>query len=306
MKPTLAITRFQNLTLARVERSLMTRSLQMFGRFEPIRTLSTLPGHLTRVEPLDLSSSLFPTLDTDSAVRNLRTDGIFRGLNLPPNTLAEVRDWADSTPCYGDQDPKLGFFHPDRNKAEEIAGRKFTVGSYFNTGSCPAVRALAGDAKLLEIARRYIGPNAKLIRTQMWWSWATDVGHAARHEFAQLFHFDLDDYKFMKVFFYLTDVNVDAGPHVFVRRSHKRKPLRHRFPMRRLSDAEVIAHYGAENVLTLEGSAGSAFIEDTFGIHKGLPPRTQNRLLLQLEFAQRYYGHGNDERDPSTFEVVVR
>ncbi len=299
------MTRYDGLTLARVERSLRTRTLQIFGRFYPIRTLATLPGHLSRPEPLDLSRSVFESLDVRAAAAALRRDGICRGLRLPDDILSALRAWADATPCYGDQDIKLGFHYRDRLKAEEVAGRKFTVGGYFNTGQCEAVRALAEDPKLLEIARNYIGPAAKLMRTQMWWSWATDVSHAARNEWAQLFHFDLDDYKFLKVFFYLTDVDADAGAHVFVRGSHVRKPLRHRFPMRRLSDAEVVEHYGADNVLTLEGPAGSGFIEDTFGIHKGSPPRSRDRLILQLEYAQRYYGHGNDERDPSTLELIV-
>ena len=60
----------------------------------------------------------------------------------------------------------------------------------------------------------------------------------ASSEAAQLFHFDMDRIRFLKVFIYLTDVGTENGPHVYVRGSHRSKPPAF-FRDRRFSDAEV-------------------------------------------------------------------
>lgn len=120
-----------------------------------------------------------------------------------------------------------------------------------------------------------------------------------------MFHFDMDDYKFLKFFFYLTDVDAEAGPHVYVRGTHRGKRLGHLFPMRRLANDEVKRSYGSERILSLEDKAGGAFIEDTFGLHKGQPPTHKDRLVLQLGFACRYYGFGNDIVDPTKLTMIA-
>jgi hypothetical protein len=251
-------------------------------------------------------SSLFPGLDIDDVVRSLDRDGLCLGLRLPAETLAELRDWADQNPCYGNRNPKWGFLVRDRARAEERAGRRFTLARYHNASvECPAAKRLANDPVLHEIARRYVGRRAKLIGTQMWWSFVHDATEAERNEFAQLYHFDLDDFRFMKFFFYLTDVDATAGPHVFVRGTHREKRLRHMYPMRRLEDDDVVRAYGAERVVTIEGRAGDGFAEDTFGLHKGAPPSKTPRLLFQLEFAVNSYGFSEDVVPRDQLAMIV-
>jgi hypothetical protein len=38
-------------------------------------------------------------------------------------------------------------------------------------------------------------------------------------------------------------------------------------------------------MLQIQGRSGDAFLEDTFGLHKGQPPLTQRRLLFQVEYS---------------------
>ena len=37
--------------------------------------------------------------------------------------------------------------------------------------------------------------------------------------------------------------------------------------------------------MRITGRTGDAFLEDTFGLHKGRPPTTKSRLLLQVEYS---------------------
>ncbi|MGC4079554.1 MAG: hypothetical protein QM702_21435 [Rubrivivax sp.] len=285
------LARFQGITVDRVARSLRFRTMNVLARFEPVRTISAMGHH----EPRVVRSETFPDLDIDAHVRTMKKDGISPGLELPRGTFDEIRAWADATTVYGNICQTWGFDPTSsRADAEAKAGKRFTVGHYFNTHECSAIDRLTRDPVLEEIARRYVGPRAKYLSTHMWWSYANDVGDSDRNAYAQQYHFDLDDYRFMKFFFYLTDVDEESGPHTYMRGTHHAKKLKDLFPMRRFTDDEVHAQWGRDRGTKVYGSAGSGFIVDTFGIRKGTPPRKRNRLVLEFEWGHHYYGFGND------------
>jgi hypothetical protein len=284
------LAKFQGLTMDRVARSLRFRTMNVLARFEPVRTISALGRH----EPRDIRSDLFPDLPLDQRVADLERDGIALGMELRKDVFDEIRAWADSTPVYGNICPQWGYYAKDRAEAEKKAGKKFTVGHYFNTHECPVVERLTRDPALEEIAKRYVGPRAKYLSTHMWWSYANDVAESDRNAYAQQYHFDLDDYRFMKFFFYLTDVDDESGPHTYMRGTHHAKKLKDLFPMRRFTDEEIHRQWGKERETKVYGKAGSGFIVDTFGIHKGTPPKKRDRLVIEFEWGQHYYGFGND------------
>ena len=110
---------------------------------------------------------------------------------------------------------------------------------------------------------------------------------------AQVFHYDLDDYRFIKFFFYLTDVDLSSGPHLLLKGSHKNKKLSHQLLGVRCAskpDQEIVETYGAENLVTVTGPAGLGFAEDATCFHKGTLPTHKERLLLQIEYAINNYG----------------
>lgn len=126
----------------------------------------------------------------------------------------------------------------------------------------------------------------------MWWSTPHTDGDGeanARSQAAQLYHYDMDRLAFLKVFFYLTDVTPDTGPHCMIRGSHRSKPG----PLwkdSRQADATVHAHYGPEDRMELTGPKGSILIVDTRAFHKGKPLVSGERLVFQLEFASDLFG----------------
>jgi hypothetical protein len=86
----------------------------------------------------------------------------------------------------------------------------------------------------------------------------------------QGFHYDLDDYRCVAFFFHLTPVDEFSGPHVYVKGSHKRKPIRMLLaPSRQCSDQDMVMRYGAENVVTLCGPPGFGFASDPVWLSQG-------------------------------------
>jgi hypothetical protein len=121
----------------------------------------------------------------------------------------------------------------------------------------------------------------------MWWS--APFHGAAKSEAAQMYHFDLDRIKFLKFFFYITDVDSETGPHCYVRKSHKRLPPS-LLKEGRLTDDEVEIGFGKENMMELGGKRGTIMAVDTRGLHKGKDLVMGKRLLFQIEFANSMFG----------------
>ena len=128
-----------------------------------------------------------------------------------------------------------------------------------------------------------------------WWSFA---GRKAPKE-AQMYHFDRACYRFLKLFVFLTDVTMGSGPHCYVEGSGRHAEWQKRLDefrrtdpqkadhiwsklqVHRKEDAEVEACFGLENIRHLCGRAGEAFLVNTAGFHKGILPKSSDRLVFQ-------------------------
>jgi hypothetical protein len=153
------------------------------------------------------------------------------------------------------------------------------------------VQSLLADPVLLSIARLHFGSAPLVDSVAMWWSLAK--GAAPSSDLAQLYHFDFDRPKWLKLFFYLTDVDDAAGPHTFVRGSHRREERRAHLLRRgyvRIPDDEIEAIYSKSAVVPITGQRGTVFFEDTSGFHKGKAPITGNRLLFEIQFCLSRFG----------------
>lgn len=159
------------------------------------------------------------------------------------------------------------------------------------------IQSLIADNTFFAIAQEYFGCIPVFDFCTMWWSsdflsknYLDDENKAFFHmsQVAQLYHFDMDRTKFLKVFIYLTDVNDDNGPHVYVKSSNTHKPydlLRDG----RISDEEIEFYY-KNDIIEMKGKKGTVFIEDTSGFHKGKHLISGERLVLQFEFSTDLFG----------------
>ncbi|MFM9879542.1 MAG: hypothetical protein ACKVOO_03920 [Burkholderiaceae bacterium] len=154
----------------------------------------------------------------------------------------------------------------------------------------PELVGLANHPQVLALVARYMGATPTIVSMQAWWS----IGHAdAALHLAQddMFHRDVDDLRFLKMFMYLTDVGMDNGVHSFVMQSHQSMQLVRRGP---ISEMQIHQHFAPAAVASYTGEAGTLFIEDTWGIHRQSPATAG----LRLAFAVIYNLSGLDPNSP--------
>jgi AcrR family transcriptional regulator len=267
------------------------------------RTMPFRKAHWLTAKPVHPSEgaapSMFGDLQAEVIASELRRTGIFTGLTLPASIQAEIAHFGHETPCFGNFDRKLEFLADEHADAEQRFGRTILSGHHFERVlQCDAALAVQQDPLLLNVAKHYLGGEAKLITTRTWWSFPTKSASEADLSRASFkFHFDLDDWRMLKFFFYLSDVDADAGPHVYVRGSHNRRRMKHQLTLLVGHQAdEVMDFYGEDSAITLIGKAGSGFVEDPFGFHMGTLAKHSPRLMMEVGFGvskpskRRYHG----------------
>lgn len=255
-----------------------------------------------------LSDTAFPSLDRHAFVSDLRANGLAFGLELPAGVVNEIRDYADRADTYADRNPGLGFKPSEHAEASQKLGKPILLGQYFNTRKdCPAIARLANDPLLLWVAASYLKSLPTFVGTNLWWTFPVKASDEDRNKHAHLFHRDVDDFRFFKYFFYLTDVPEGEGAHVCVVASNSNPPITRRgdrWNIRRYSDEEVQGYYPKEQIKEICGKAGIGFAEDTLCIHKGSTPKSQPRLLLQIQFALFDYGVMDDEKPSGSLKRI--
>jgi len=276
--------------------------MRKIGRFESVKALVDFCRRHVRGMPPSLltpdhQQTLFKELDIDRSLDELERDGLCLGVNLPPDVVHDIVQFAHQTRCYGNGKPDWGFFPHEKQEAVKRFNLKFSTADYFNTSESEVIRRVLNDPALLAIASRYLGGPPVHQGTRLRWSYGVELSELEKYKYSRMFHYDLDDYKAIKFFFYLTDVDMNTGPHVCVRGSHKTKRFSHRVLRGRCSDEAVSTYYGTDKVAVICGPAGTGFAEDTFCMHKGLATIQEDRLILILEYAWRDYGMQHDEVD---------
>jgi Phytanoyl-CoA dioxygenase (PhyH) len=289
--------------------------MRLIARFPAARALAVqlrragasraIDSYMQGLQP---ESELFPDVDRSAIAATLEQDGVALGLKIPRSAVNAFLDFAANNPVWANRDRDLGF-RPDRLSAAQAAlGRNILIGQYFNVHrDCPIASNLADDPVLRWIAARYLGTIPRLIGVNLWWSYPAVSTAAEREDAAQMFHYDLDDFRFIKFFFYLTDVDDQSGPHVVIKGTHRRKVFTStldRLKVRRYTDQEIAAMYPEDQILPIVGPAGTGFAEDTLAIHKGLAP-AYPRLTYQVQFALHDFGNQNDEVDAGQLKWIA-
>jgi len=221
--------------------------------------------------------------DAADTAQRLDHDGyaMLPGL-LTSDQVQEMRDYFASRLAFDGYRPHLGKF---KAPADAPSGTHVANFDHSDVLNAPHALAIANNPTVLSAVGKALGAKPTISYMTAWWSIAH--GEAARH--AELFHRDVDDLRFIKLFIYLTDVDDGSGPHVFVKGTHKVNKLTE---IRRLSEEEVTTEFGSQNVMKFTGPAGTAFLENTYGVHRGVPPTKTTRLLFQVLYSLAEYVGG--------------
>lgn len=261
------------------------------ARIQVFRSLGIYISKYDRHQVAHSGNSIFPKVDVDLAVERLTKDGLFVGINLPDDKVLKILKFAQLANYFGNANTQFSFFLHEKDKAELKYQQKFVTAHHLNPSlSCPAVREIAEDPKIREIAARYLETNPILIETRIWWTFVVRESVDESLSLPHNFHYDIEDYRFIKFMFYLKNIDRSSGPHVCVKGSHKKKKLRDQFSLfRKTTEREIFNYYGSEKVKTICGPAGLGFVEDFYCFHRGTLPISQNRLILEVKFAMNAY-----------------
>jgi ectoine hydroxylase-related dioxygenase (phytanoyl-CoA dioxygenase family) len=153
------------------------------------------------------------------------------------------------------------------------------------------IQEILTDLSILSVAQQYLGCLPRADGTSMWWN--TDFSKEPNAEAATMWHFDMDRVKWLKFFFYLTDVTTETGPHCFIKGSHLTNGIPEDLLRRgyaRITDEEAERYYAREKFIEFIAERGTVIAEDTRGLHKGKPVLNGNRLLFQIQFSDHLFG----------------
>jgi hypothetical protein len=264
------------------------------GRFKTVRATYGGVRHLAESFSRSASdnrgdqSTLFPKADVPRIAQAIRDEAVFVGLNLPANVVAEIRAFAESEPLHANYDPDgPEFLYSEVQGGKCTDGRRLSIAGIRDPYRCPAVRAVVDDPALRVIVRAYLGHTPRKVMTILHWSFASDMSDEERRQLQHVvidYHYDVGGYNFAYASFYITDCDRNSGAHVMMKRSHNRKPLRMLMGSAHASEASVRKLYGIENEITIEGPAGTGFIQDTSCYHRASPPTQGDRLMLAVRF----------------------
>ena len=279
--------------------------MRKIARFEIVRDWGAMllksPTKPREIGPEE--SSILGNLDVNSIAATIETDSCYQGLQLPEDVVQELLEFASSTVCYINRDAK----RPWRCKGTEQVGvdlpENSRLCSYMSNGKLSStLKKLEKDPGILAIAAKFLGARAVHMGSEILWSFPVAGTYVQQREAAQVFHYDLDDYRFIKFFFYLTDVDMSSGPHAYIRGTHKDKKLLHQLIGTRcadIDDEKIVESYGAQNVVNLCGKAGFGFVENPLCFHRGTLPTEKPRLILQIEYTINDYGNIHEGEVPS-------
>lgn len=192
---------------------------------------------------------------TGTAVDALRRDGLVVLPGMRAQMVEDVADFLAAKPVF-DGHVKYG-----------NGGRAATPSS---TQTCwqmadvlQAPHVLEYALALTDIVAEYLGVDPPLMYSMN--AFTMRPGHGPTSLDTQEFHRDKDDSRFVALFVYLTDVPVAAaGAHQF----------------------QLSTHDGSESGLVAEvtGPAGTSFLSDGRGLHRGLRPAASPRSILWVRW----------------------
>jgi hypothetical protein len=243
-----------------------------------------------RREPLALGqpkSDLIHGCDQAKIGATLQRDGLALGLWIDDSIRDSIRSYCAEAPAVTDKGEQV--MVPDDLAAAPIPDR--FLYRYPNLHKqVSSVANLANDPLLLAVVGEYVGRRPVLLGSRAWYSYPPPRSATAggQHEYG--FHYDIDDYKFIKLFVYLSDVDEASGPHVAISGTHRVKSMFEKMN-RRISDEAAAQRYG-DRVTVITGKAGTAFFEDTFCYHKGTSPQ-KRRFILEIEYGITKFSHCN-------------
>jgi hypothetical protein len=138
---------------------------------------------------------------------------------------------------------------------------------------------LLNNEQLLSILECYFGCIPKLTYVNVRRSFVNTLTDMETN----FYHCDENSYKFLKVFIYLNDVNLEGGPFTYALGSHKNKTLLYQSKYH-YTDAEINNVYSKDKIFYATAELGDIILGNTRGFHKGTKVKNKERTMITLNF----------------------
>ena len=188
-----------------------------------------------------------------------------------PEVVAACRDiYEREAPKYDLDDPKNQF----RN----------SLFTRENLEAHPVILRFALDRRVIAPVAAYLGTIPNLVSLQLWWPPKNDSTKGS-----QLYHLDRTDYRLLKYFVNINDVDETSGPFTFLPADVSTKVAATLVPeYDRKTDEEIFARARPQDSIALSGRPGSGAVVDSCRCyHYGGRARGGERIVLMLQF-QKY------------------
>ena len=174
---------------------------------------------------------------------------------------------------------------------------------------------LASSPRVVKVATQYFGVPPIIAFVS---AWKTLPSSSETNE--MFFHMDHHGHKFLKLFYYLNDVEIGSGHHEYCTSTHNqivfdeliasKDNSKNHFKNAILSkrkyqgglrlEESLIGDFIPESILQIGGKAGTSFLEDTRGIHRGtLLQDGSSRTIFQV----LYLPNANFKENPLNLPV---
>jgi hypothetical protein len=255
------------------------------------------------VGPIDLTAQ-------PSALSSLENIGYaqLKDKNLSIEAVDRLTAYLDNQKVYPSHVAHFAI-HKASTKNEVKAREPFGSYDLQTILKAPGIAQILSDKHVLGLISGHFGCLPTISSMNLFWSFTSNDG---KPKGPQHFHRDVDDYKTCTMFINLTDTKADEGAHCYVEKTHtydklktifndaknndlpeNLNPLQKRLtaadffqlPLNGYSSDKLYNHFFKEQMVNLFGQRGSVIITDNYGIHRGIPSRANDRLILWVSFA---------------------
>ncbi len=186
-----------------------------------------------------------------------------------PQMAREIRGFFADKTCSDPYYQERGQFNPPNDAPKGVHVAYFDAELVVQT---PHIFEIVNNPVVLGAVARVLGAKPTISYMAVWWSLPAGDGTAQQ---AENFHRDFDDWRFVKYIVYLTDVDEDSGPHIFIPGSHKQNKL---LPIRRYTAEEIAGAFGEGNENLSSARPGRVSLKTPTASIAAFRPRA-NRVL---------------------------
>jgi hypothetical protein len=157
------------------------------------------------------------------------------------------------------------------------------------------------DPRLIDLIEEYMGCVPTLYSLNAWWSFPANRPELIH---SQYFHRDIDDWRFLTLFLYLTDVDGLGGPHQIISGSQTIDGMNKLLAKAKAAGRNVegfdpaasfVSSAGeqfskdcerlfGDSIFNATGPTGTMWLVNTMALHRGLVPLQSPRLIVWARF----------------------